>query len=187
MSRLRTLLICLIAGAVVSAALPAQAQTPTFRLWSNDLKGGSMPMEHTSNSLGCTGSNVSPHLAWSGAPQGTRSFVITVYDPDAPTGSGFWHWIVANIPASVTMIGSNASRTPRMPSGSIETRTDFGVPGYGGPCPPAGDQPHRYIFTIHALSVDRLDVNADMSGAMVGFMTNANRIASASFTVRYGR
>lgn len=184
MRRLLPLLLLLIAGAMLS---PASAQSPTFRLWSDDLKTGTFSNEQIYSGFGCTGSNVSPHLAWSGAPQGTKSFVVTMYDPDAPTGSGFWHWVIANIPASASMIGDNASRSPRMPAGSIETRTDFGVPGYSGPCPPAGDQPHRYIFTIHALSADRLDVNADMSGALVGFMAHPNRIASASFTARYGR
>lgn len=184
MTRLQTLLIVLAAGVALSAE-PAQA--PTFRLWSSDLADRTFSMEQIYSGFGCTGSNVSPHLAWSGAPQGTKSFVITVYDPDAPTGSGFWHWVVANVPASASMIGANASRTPRMPSGSIETRTDFGSPGWGGPCPPADDQPHRYIFTIHALGVARIDVNADTSAAMVGLMTNMNRIASASFTARYGR
>jgi Raf kinase inhibitor-like YbhB/YbcL family protein len=183
MSRLQTLLLILVTGAAMSAA-PGQA--PTFRFWSGDLKSGSFGPEQVYNSFGCTGRNQSPHLAWTGAPQGTVSYVITMYDPDAPTGSGFWHWVVANIPASTTMIAANASRTPRMPDKSIETRTDFGPPGYGGPCPPAGDQPHRYIFTIHALR-DRLAVDADASGALVGFMTNNYRIASASFTARYGR
>jgi Raf kinase inhibitor-like YbhB/YbcL family protein len=183
MSRLQALLLVFATGVALSAS---PAQSPTFRLWSDDVKGGSFAPEQIYNSFGCTGGNVSPRLAWSGAPQGTQSFVITVYDPDAPTGSGFWHWVVANIPAGTTMIATGASRTPRMPSGSLETRTDFGPPGYGGPCPPAGDQPHRYIFTIHALK-SRLEVDADMSGALVGFMTNANRIASASFTARYGR
>lgn len=186
MLRLQTLLLLLVvvAGSALTAA-PGQA--PTFRLWSDDLRGGTFANEQVYNSFGCTGSNVSPHLAWTGAPQGTKSFVITVYDPDAPTGSGFWHWVVANVPASTTMIAANASRTPRMPQGSLETRTDFGPPGYGGPCPPAGNQPHRYIFTIHALGVEKLDVTADTSAALVGFMTNTSRIASASFTVRYGR
>jgi Raf kinase inhibitor-like YbhB/YbcL family protein len=184
MPRLQTLLL-LVVTTVTLAASPDQS--PTFRLWSDDLKSGTFQQEQVYAGFGCTGSNMSPHLAWSGAPAGTRSYVITVYDPDAPTGSGFWHWVVANVPASATMIGSNASRTPRMPAGSLETRTDFGPTGYGGPCPPAGDQPHRYIFTIHALKVDRLEVDADMSAALVGFMTNASRIASASFTVRHGR
>jgi Raf kinase inhibitor-like YbhB/YbcL family protein len=164
----------------------APSQAPTFRFWSDDLKSGAFGSQQVYNSFGCTGSNQSPHLAWTGAPKDTVTFVITMYDPDAPTGSGFWHWVVANIPASTTMIAANASRTPRMPDKSIETRTDFGPPGYGGPCPPAGDQPHRYIFTIHALR-ERLDVSADASGALVGFMTNSHRIASASFTARYGR
>jgi Raf kinase inhibitor-like YbhB/YbcL family protein len=184
MSRLQTLLLIFITSAVLSAA-PGQA--PTFRFWSDDLRSGTFSLEQVYDAFGCTGSNQSPHLAWTGAPQGTRSFVITVYDPDAPTGSGFWHWVVANVPVSTTMIAASASRTPRMPNGALETRTDFGPPGYGGPCPPAGDQPHRYIFTIHALSVEKLNVTADTSAALVGFLTNANRIASASFTVRYGR
>jgi Raf kinase inhibitor-like YbhB/YbcL family protein len=184
MPRLQTLLLMLVACAALSAA---PGQTPTFRFWSDDLRSGTVGQEQVYNDFGCTGSNQSPHLAWTGAPQGTKSFVITVYDPDAPTGSGFWHWVVANVPSSATMIAANASRTPRMPNGALETRTDFGPPGYGGPCPPAGDQPHRYIFTIHALSVEKLAVTADTSAALVGFMTNANRLASASFTVRYGR
>lgn len=184
MSRLQTLLLILVTSAVVSAA---PQQPPTFRFWSDDLKGGTFELEQVYNGFGCAGSNQSPHLAWTGPPLGTRSFVITVYDPDAPTGSGFWHWVVVNIPPSTTMIAANASRTPRMPKGSLETRTDFGPAGYGGPCPPAGDQPHRYIFTIHALGIERLDVNADTSAALVGFMANPNRIASASFTARYGR
>lgn len=184
MSRLQTLLLVVVFGAALAAA-PGQA--PTFRLWSDDVTGGTLAAAQVYNSFGCTGSNFSPHLAWTGAPPGTSSFVITMYDPDAPTGSGFWHWVVANVPASTTMIASNASRTPRMPVGSIETRTDFGSVGYGGPCPPAGDQPHRYIFTIHALKTTKLDVGADTSGALVGFLTNQNRIASASFTARFGR
>lgn len=184
MSRVQAVVLTFVLSLVGS---PASSQTPTFRIWSDDLRNGAFALEQVYSGFGCAGSNQSPHLAWTGAPQGTQSFVITVYDPDAPTGSGFWHWVVANIPASATMIAADASRTPRMPAGSLETRTDFGPPGYGGPCPPAGDQPHRYVFTIHALRVPRLEVTADTSAALVGFMTNANRIASASFTARYGR
>lgn len=185
MSRLQTVLLALLTCAALSVA--PEAQSPTFRLWSDDLKGGTFAHEHTYNSFGCTGGNVSPHLAWTGAPQDTRSYVITMYDPDAPTGSGFWHWVVANVPASTMMISTNASRTPRMPAGSLETRTDFGPPGYGGPCPPPGDQPHRYIFTIHALGVDSIDVDVNTSAALVGFMTSNHRLASASFVARHGR
>lgn len=179
------LLFLLVAGLTLSTAR-ASGQSPTFRLWSEDV-GRTVAHEFVYDGFGCTGSNVSPHLAWSGAPEGTRSFVLTVYDPDAPTGSGFWHWVVANIPASSTMIARNATRTPRMPAGSVESRTDFGHPGYHGPCPPVGAQPHRYIFTLHALDVPRIEVTPDMSGALVGFLTNAHRIASASFTATYGR
>jgi Raf kinase inhibitor-like YbhB/YbcL family protein len=183
MTRLQTLLL-IVATCTALAAGPAQS--PTFRLWSDDISG-TVPQAHVYDGFGCTGDNVSPHLAWSGAPKGTRSFVLTVFDPDAPTGSGFWHWAVANIPATSTTIARNASRTPRMPAGSIETRTDFGDAGYHGPCPPAGGQPHRYIFTLHALTVDRIDVDTGTSGALVGLLTNANRLASASFTATYGR
>jgi Raf kinase inhibitor-like YbhB/YbcL family protein len=129
--------------------------------------------------FGCAGQNVSPQLSWSDAPAGTRSFAITCYDPDAPTGSGFWHWVVVNIPADVTSLPAGASGSG-LPPGALETRTDFGKPGYGGPCPPEGDHPHRYLFTVHAVSVDALPVEADTSAAVVGFQLNFNTLAKAS-------
>src|SRR2546429_5265771 len=103
--------------------------------------------------FGCAGNNQSPHLAWSEAPAGTKSFAITCFDPDAPTGSGFWHWLVVNIPPNVTELAVDAGnpKAPRLPRGALQTRTDFGTPGYGGPCPPAGDPPHRYLFTGFAV------------------------------------
>ncbi len=113
--------------------------------------------------------------------------MLSVFDPDAPTGSGFWHWVVANIPASAHAIPTGASKTDKMPAGSIETRTDFGAPGYGGPCPPAGDKPHRYMFTLHALKVDKLDVDAQSSGALVGFNVHSAEIGRATFIAHYGR
>jgi Raf kinase inhibitor-like YbhB/YbcL family protein len=190
-----SILACLSALALAAPAL-AQSRptndavvraTPGFTLSSADVKNGAFASAQIFNSFGCTGGNISPALSWSGAPQGTKSFVVTVYDPDAPTGSGFWHWIVANIPASVTSIPTGASKTSKMPAGSLETRTDFGVPGYGGPCPPAGDPPHRYVFTVFALKVDKIDVTADAGGALVGFNTRANAIGAATFTARHGR
>ena len=129
--------------------------------------------------FGCAGKNISPQLSWSGAPEGTRSFALTVYDPDAPTGSGFWHWVVANIPANVTSLDAGASGN-NMPSGALETRTDVGKPGYAGPCPPDGDHPHRYIFTVFAVGADSLPVEADTSAAVVGFQLNFNTLAKAT-------
>lgn len=141
------------------------------------------------NGFGCAGQNRSPALAWRGAPAGTRSFAVTVYDPDAPTGSGWWHWVVFNLPASTTGLpeGAGEAGGAALPAGSVQGRTDFGTPGFGGACPPAGDKPHRYVFTVHALKVETIDVPADASAALVGFMLHANRLGQASFTATYGR
>src|SRR3954465_4279596 len=120
--------------------------------------------------FGCAGGNRSPHLTWSGAPDGTKSFAVTCYDPDAPTGSGFWHWLIVNIPRDVTeLVVAAGSAGGKLPSGALQTRTDFGKPGYGGPCPPEGDHPHRYLFTVFAVGKDKIDVSADTSAAVVGF------------------
>lgn len=146
-----------------------------------------LPNKQVFNGFGCAGENISPALEWSGAPKDTKSFAVTVYDPDAPTGSGWWHWTVVNIPATVTKIEEGASNNKKLPEGAVEGRTDFGKPGFGGACPPVGDKPHRYIFTVYALKTDKLDVNAEASGAMVGFNLNANALGKATFTVKYGR
>ena len=128
--------------------------------------------------------NRSPQLSWSGAPEGTRSFAVTCYDPDAPTGSGFWHWTVANIPADVAELAEGAS-PDGLPGGSIEGRTDFGEPGYGGAAPPAGHGPHRYIFTVFAVDVDSLPVTPENSGAVFGFNLHFHTLAKASITATY--
>jgi Raf kinase inhibitor-like YbhB/YbcL family protein len=132
--------------------------------------------------FGCRGGNRSPHLAWEGAPAGTKSFAVTCFDPDAPTGSGFWHWVVVNIPPHVSELALDAGNpaSGRLPAGALSVRTDFGKPGYGGPCPPEGDHPHRYLFTVHAVSMDALSVTADTSAAVVGFYLNFNTLAKAS-------
>ncbi len=130
--------------------------------------------------FGCAGGNQSPHLAWSGVPEGTKSFAVTCYDPDAPTGSGFWHWLVVNIPPDVRELPLGAgSQAGKLPKGALMTRTDFGKPGYGGPCPPEGDHPHRYFFTVFAVR-EMLDVQADTSAAVVGFNLHFKTIEKAA-------
>jgi Raf kinase inhibitor-like YbhB/YbcL family protein len=181
-----------VAAAALGTALmvaPGFAKPPGLRLWSPGIKGPNLGMDQVFNGMGCTGKNISPELRWSGAPAGTKSFAVTVYDPDAPTGSGWWHWVVYNIPASAVAIpaGAGAANGRGLPAGTVQGVTDFGAPGFGGACPPKGDQPHRYVFTLYALKVGKLDVPATATAAMVGFNLHANSIAKAMFTERYGR
>jgi hypothetical protein len=152
----------------------------TFTLTSNDITDGGVLPEAQVQAKG----NTSPHLAWSGAPEGTRSYAVTCYDPDAPTGSGFWHWTVANIPAEVSELASGAS-SGGLPKGAVEGRTDFGAPGYGGAAPPPGHGPHRYIFTVFAVDVELLDVTPENSGAVFGFNLHFHTLAKASITATY--
>ena len=158
-----------------------------FRLTSEDFKDGdTLPEAQVFNGMGHRGGNTSPQLQWSDPPSGTKSFVVTMYDPDAPTGSGWWHWVVANIPpASNVLPRGCGSGQGGLPRGAIQTRTDFGLPGYGGAAPPPGG-PHRYIFTVHALKVDQIDVDEHSSGALVGFLVHMNRLGSATLTTHYG-
>jgi Raf kinase inhibitor-like YbhB/YbcL family protein len=178
-------------AALCIASLPVSALAAgAFKLESAEVKpGATMAAKHVFKGFGCEGGNVSPSLRWSSAPAGTRSFAVTIYDPDAPTGSGWWHWVMFNIPANVTSLpeGAGDPAGGKAPQGAVQSRTDFGKPGYGGPCPPQGDKPHRYIFTVYALKADKIDADADASGALVGFMLNANKLAKASFTAKYGR
>ena len=174
--------VCAIVGTPAAQQRAAQG---AFHLSSADVKTSFAPAQ-IANTFGCSGGNVSPQLSWTGAPVATKSFAITLYDRDAPTGSGWWHWVAVNIPASVTQLASGAS-PGKMPAGTIETRTDFGKPGYGGPCPPPGDKPHHYLFTIYALKVDKLDLDAQASGAMAGYMIRSNSLASATLTATFGR
>lgn len=161
-----------------------------FSLSSPDFNDGDyLPMNHVLSAdfgFGCAGGNLSPALEWSNPPAGTKSFALTVYDPDAPTGSGFWHWLAVNIPADVSRLEQGAgSQGGEMPPGTLQTRTDFNAPGYGGPCPPVGDHPHRYIFTLHAVSVEKLPVEADTPAAVVGFNLHFNTIAKTTLMGLY--
>ena len=164
------------------------AYAQVFTLKSMDL-GGQLTENQVFSGFGCTGKNISPSLTWMNAPQGTKSFAFTVYDPDAPTGSGWWHWVVFNIPADVTELKTDAGNIQKAlaPKGSIQSRTDFGSVGFGGACPPQGDKPHRYVFTVFALDVAKLDLDENAPAAMVGFFLNAHVIAKASLISYYGR
>lgn len=179
----------LATASLILSAAGIRADSAGFRLTSSDITdGGTLPERHVFNGFGCTGENLSPQLSWSGAPEGTRSFAITAYDPDAPTGSGWWHWTVVNLPASTTGLPTGAgSPGGALPAGAVQGRTDYGRSGYGGAAPPPGDKPHRYQFTVWALKVDHLPLDEESSGAMVGFMLNANVLAKATLTNTYGR
>ena len=164
-----------------------------FTVRSNSFKDGDyLAQEHILSAdygFGCEGGNKSPHLAWSGAPAGTKSFAVTCFDPDAPTGSGFWHWLVINIPPNVTELPLDAGHRSesKLPKGALATRTDFGAPGYGGPCPPAGDHPHRYLFTVFAVGSESLQATADTSAAVIGFQLHFNTLAKAAIMGLYKR
>ena len=172
------------------AVLPGVSGAGDLRLTSPTIKNkATIGNEHDFKGFGCTGDNLSPELHWTNAPKDTKSFAVTVYDPDAPTGSGWWHWVIFNIPASVTSLPAGVGKLDGtgMPEGAIQSMTDFGQPGFGGPCPPQGDKPHRYIFTVFALKVDQLPLKPEASGAMVGYYLNQNALVKASFTGLYGR
>ena len=166
------------------------ASAAALKLTSPDVKnGGIVADEQVFNAFGCSGKNVSPALTWSGAPAATKSFALNVYDPDAPTGSGFWHWVVFNIPATTMSLpkGAGDVKAGTMPKGAVQSRTDVGAPGWVGPCPPQGDKPHRYIFTIYALDVDHIDATAEASAAFVGFNLHFHTLAKGKLTAKYGR
>jgi len=161
-----------------------------FTLSSPTLKTGSLlTEEQVYKGFGCSGKNLSPALSWTAAPKETKSFAVTVYDPDAPTGSGWWHWLIYNIPATASDIvaGAGESSGKQLPAGALQGRNDFGTHAFGGACPPKGDKAHRYIFTVHALKIDKIDIPADASAALIGYMINANVLEKSSFTALYGR
>ncbi len=180
---MRYILYVLMALAV---AMPAHA----FEFSSPDLKGKKIiPDQFVFNGFGCSGQNQSPALTWKDAPKDTKSFAILVHDPDAPTGgSGWWHWLAYNIPVSTTSLPTNAGveNSTVLPAGTVQSITDFSKAGWGGPCSPVGRK-HRYVFTIYALKVDKLDLPATSMPALVGFMVNQNAIAKASFTAHFSR
>ncbi|WP_078085284.1 YbhB/YbcL family Raf kinase inhibitor-like protein [Microbulbifer mangrovi] len=165
------------------------ARADSLQLASSTLADGErMPPAQLYYDFGCSGENISPELHWQGAPEGTRSYALVMYDPDAPTGSGWWHWVVFNIPASVHAIpeGAGDPKAGLIPE-AIQSRTDFGSPGYGGACPPEGHGDHRYQFRLYALKVDQLPLDSDAPAAMVAYHINANKLAEAQLEVKFGR
>lgn len=185
----RRILLSVAALVALLSAAASDAKT-SFKVSSPDVgPSKATANEYIFNGFGCTGGNLSPALRWSGAPKGTQGFAVSVYDPDAPTGSGWWHWYVINLPASTTALERGAGKADGsgLPAGAQQINTDFGAPGYGGPCPPAGDKPHRYIVTVYALKVPKLDVPPNATAALAGFFVNANAIGKATLTFKYGR
>lgn len=160
----------------------------TFTLSSKNLGGNSTKIEEF-NGFGCTGQNQSPQLSWKNVPAGTKSFAITMYDPDAPTGSGWWHWVVFDIPADVQSIveGAGSIEKALMEKEVIQSITNYGVPGYGGPCPPENHGIHQYVVTVHALKVDKLGLDENTNPAIVGYYIWINTIAKASIVTYYER
>jgi len=199
----RFLPAALASCAIVLAGCLADGQTPTFSISSPDLASGTFANQFVLNGFGCSGQNISPELQWTNIPAGTRSLALQVYDPDAPSGSGFWHWAVYDIPPTVNGLEQGAGNNQALlPPGAYGGNTDFfdtgatgGNGNYGGPCPPAGDRPHRYVFTLFALAVDKVQVAGGIprsgTAGLYGFVLNKglgpNLIATASFTATYGR
>ena len=178
-------IISTILSCVFMAVFFVPAHAEGFALTSRDI-AGQLSLDQVFNGFGCKGRNISPQLAWRNAPAGTKSFAVTAYDPDAPTGSGWWHWVVFNIPRDAHELKTGASGKA-MPAGSVESVTSYGVKGFGGACPPRGDKPHRYIFTVYALDIAHIDQGADARPELIGFFINHHAIAKASIMAYYGR
>jgi Raf kinase inhibitor-like YbhB/YbcL family protein len=160
-----------------------------LELKSEDISEG-QPLAKTFEfaGFGCDGANLSPQLSWSEAPKGTKSFAITAYDPDAPTGSGWRHWMVTDISADTFALERGAgSSNKTLPKGSKSFVNDYGAANFGGACPPQGHGMHRYQFNVWALSVESIDLPDNASGALVGYMLNANVLEKATLTATYSR
>jgi Raf kinase inhibitor-like YbhB/YbcL family protein len=160
---------------------------PAFTVTSDDVADGvQMTDRQVYNSFGMSGDNISPQLSWSGFPGATKGFAVTCYDPDAPTGSGFWHWLLIDVPASVTSLAAGAGSGSGLPAGAFHVRNDYGTKDFGGAAPPAGDEPHRYVFAVHALDVETLGIDSDVTPAVAGFNLRFHTIARGLLVPVYG-
>ncbi len=166
----------------------AHSYTQTFTL-ANKSVGGQASNKQVFNGMGCDGKNMSPQLSWTNAPEETKSFAVTMYDPDAPTGSGWWHWVVFDIPANISELEEDAGNISKgiAPMSCVQSNTDMGQPGFGGPCPPEGSGFHRYIITVYSLKTEKLGLDKNTNPAMVGFYLSQNVIEKASLIFYYKR
>ena len=147
-------------------------KVPSFEVTSTDVQDGEeMPLPQVSGIFGAGGEDISPQLSWRGFPEATKSFVVTVYDPDAPTASGFWHWAVVDIPADVTELprGAGGASGSSLPKGAFQLRNDGGIAGYIGAAPPSGHGKHHYYIVVHAVDVASLGIDKDATPAFLGF------------------
>ncbi|MBU0622170.1 MAG: YbhB/YbcL family Raf kinase inhibitor-like protein [Gammaproteobacteria bacterium] len=177
------ILIIALAALFAGSAMAFELSSPDPEVTN----GRPMPKAQEFRGMGCNGDNLSPELVWKDPPAGTLSFAVTVFDPDAPTGSGWWHWVVYDIPATATGLPAGAVIKAALPTGTKQGRNDFGLRNFGGACPPVGDKPHHYVFMIHALKVEKLNVPDDASPALIGFMLHSNRLGLAKMTTTYSR
>jgi Raf kinase inhibitor-like YbhB/YbcL family protein len=192
MPRVRWCQVAVAAASLVAAAAAAlSAPQSHFLLTATDPQLAiSVPVVYTAKAFGCTGGNLSPELHWQGAPAGTKSFVVTLFDRDErSTPSGWWHWVVYDLPMSFDTLpkGAGAEHSAALPAAALQGRTDLGEDAYHGPCPAKGDPPHRYVFTVYALNVVKLPVPADSSGAMVTSIVQEHLLGKAVFVAHYGR
>ncbi len=180
--------------ATIAAFAASMALNPAFAadftLASTDI-GPDKPLaqDFVFSGFGCTGGNQSPALSWSGAPAGTKSYALALFDPDAMQGRGFWHWLMVNIPASTTALGRDAGKNDgsKLPSGAVQIKNGFRATGYSGSCPPPTDEPHGYVMTVYALKVTSLDVPADATAAVMLATIEANSLGKATLTYHFGR